>query len=121
MKKSLKTEIDKVANKQERNKKIIKLRAKRDDIDSQIDNLSIENEIDSLTSTMDRTEDLLLSMLDNVPPENVSADTPLDIILSKSEKAEFFEKIFEHYAIEIPENEDIDTLADLVNVVDRLK
>jgi len=121
MKRSLKTEIDKAANKKERNQKILKLRAKRDEIDSQIDNLTIENEIDSIDSTIETTESLLMTFVDNLPPDGLTADTPLNVILSPEEKAEMFEKIFEHYGVKIPDNEPIDTLADLVAVVDRLR
>ena len=84
MKRTLKAQIDKNLNKKERNKKIIKLIAKRNDIDSQIDTLRVETELDSLTSTIETAENIVLPFLKDISPENLIADTPLEFILEIS-------------------------------------
>lgn len=121
MKRTLKTKLDQAKSKSERNKKILKLRSKRNDLDEQIDNLSIENEVDSLTSTIESAENILIPFINNMSAKDLNVETPLNFILDENEKAEVFEKIFDHYGIKIPEDEEIETFGDLVNIMDRLK
>lgn len=134
MKKTVNYNLKNVTEKTERNNQIIKLLgtrkdidgqmieliSKRNSIDSNIDNLRIENEIESINSTIETAENIIKSYI-KIPTENLTYETHLGFVIEENKLTEVYDQIFEFYGIDISRQSNIVTFGDLVDVIQKLK
>ena len=118
---SLEQTLIRAEEKQKRIKRIAQLLKRRDDLDTEIDSLKIQNELDSVNTAIENAEVVITPFIKTDSNITLSSETELNFILSEDDKTELCERIYDYYGIDIPPDSDIKTFGDLVYIMGKLK
>ena len=122
MKKTFTNKYKKSVEMAKRNGEIEKLRQKRNDINTRLFQLKAMNEAMLYSSIIEDAELIVLPFSKRIPGVSLSPDTTfrIDLEMTEQEMGELRERIQDLNGITLPENTDIETYSDLINVLEQI-